>query len=72
MQVCRKVGLTDVELFSPPDAVEGKDIRQVCTSIRSLARKARAQHIRVEIWGQLTKIDGKSIQCMNNEEVMFC
>ncbi|CAM6083882.1 unnamed protein product [Calypogeia fissa] len=47
LKACKKIGMSDIELFTPPDAVEGKDLRRVCTSLRTLARKARAQHIRV-------------------------
>ncbi|KAG6549578.1 hypothetical protein Mapa_008960 [Marchantia paleacea] len=47
LKMCRTVGLSDVDLFTPPDAVEGKDMRRVCVAIRALARRARAQHIRV-------------------------
>ncbi|KAL2634059.1 hypothetical protein R1flu_005538 [Riccia fluitans] len=47
LKMCRQVGLSDVDLFTPPDAVEGKDMRRVCVAIRALAKKGRAQHIRL-------------------------
>eukprot|EP00250_Pteridium_aquilinum_P016838 c23316_g2_i2 orf=136-1638(+) len=45
LKVCQKLGLTGVDLFSPPDVVEKKDIRRVCSCIRALSKKARARHI---------------------------
>lgn len=47
LKICQKLGLTGVDLFSPPDVVEKKDIRSVCLCIRTLSKKARARQLRV-------------------------
>ncbi len=41
------VGLLDVDLFNPSDAVDMKDIRRVCVCLRRLSKKARAQQLPV-------------------------
>jgi hypothetical protein len=41
-QLCQKLGLAGVDLFSPSEVVEKKDIRKVCLCIRALSRKARS------------------------------
>ncbi|KAL3693541.1 hypothetical protein R1sor_007192 [Riccia sorocarpa] len=55
LKMCREVGLSDVDLFTPPDAVEGKDIRRVCVAIRGLAKKGRAQHLRLPDFDDLSR-----------------
>ncbi|GLJ40137.1 hypothetical protein SUGI_0822370 [Cryptomeria japonica] len=40
LKICKKMGLTSVDLFSPPDAVEKRDVRRVCLCIRALSKKA--------------------------------
>lgn len=47
LKVCQKLGLTGIDLFSPPDVVEKKDIRRVCLCIRALSKKARSRHLDV-------------------------
>jgi len=41
------VGLQDVDLFNPSDAIDMKDIRRVCVCLRRLSKKARAQQLPV-------------------------
>lgn len=47
LKVCQKLGLTGIDLFSPPDVVEKRDIRRVCLCIRVLSKKARSRHLDV-------------------------
>lgn len=47
LKVCQKLGLTGIDLFSPPDVVEKRDIRSVCLCIRALSKKARSRHLDV-------------------------
>ncbi|EFJ13449.1 hypothetical protein SELMODRAFT_446318 [Selaginella moellendorffii] len=47
LKICKRIGLPDVDLFTPPDVVEKKDIRRVCFCIRALSKKARAQSLPV-------------------------
>ncbi|MCO5561791.1 hypothetical protein L7F22_015415 [Adiantum nelumboides] len=54
LKVCQKVGLTGLDLFSPPDVVEGKDIRRVCLCIRALSQKARARNLKVPNFDSIT------------------
>ncbi|KAJ4964819.1 hypothetical protein NE237_016668 [Protea cynaroides] len=45
LKVCQMLGLTGVDLFSPSDVVEKRDIRRVCMCIRLLSKKARSKHL---------------------------
>eukprot|EP00250_Pteridium_aquilinum_P024593 c29307_g1_i1 orf=213-1526(+) len=54
LKVCQKLGLTGVDLFSPPDVVEEKDIRRVCLCIRALSQKARARNVKVPNFDYVT------------------
>lgn len=54
LKVCQKLGLTGVDLFSPPDVVEKKDIRRVCLCIRALSKKARARQLEVPNFDYVT------------------
>ncbi|KAK1423768.1 hypothetical protein QVD17_19076 [Tagetes erecta] len=47
LKVCKVMGLSGVDLFSPSDVVEKKDTRKVCVCIRSLSTKARAKQLNV-------------------------
>ncbi|CAI5493906.1 unnamed protein product [Closterium sp. Naga37s-1] len=38
-QVCRRVGLRDVSLFTSPDLVDGRDVRRVCLCLRTLSKR---------------------------------
>lgn len=54
LKVCQKVGLTGVDLFSPPDVVEEKDIRRVCLCIRAVSKKAQVRHLGVPNFDYVT------------------
>lgn len=54
LKVCQKLGLTGVDLFSPPDVVEKKDVRRVCLCIRALSKKARARQLGVPNFDYVT------------------
>ncbi|KAH7280544.1 hypothetical protein KP509_36G001900 [Ceratopteris richardii] len=54
LKVCQELGLTAVDLFSPPDVVEKKDIRRVCLCIRALSKKARARQLEVPEFDSVT------------------
>ncbi|MFS7890290.1 putative CH domain superfamily protein [Helianthus anomalus] len=45
--VCKVMGLSGVDLFSPSDVVEKKNTRKVCVCIRSLSTKARSKRLNV-------------------------
>lgn len=45
LKVCKDVGLLDLDLFNPSDAVDKKDIRHVCVCLLRLSKKARTLNI---------------------------
>lgn len=47
MQICKILGLTGVDLFSPSDVVERRNTRKVCMCIRSFSKKSRSVNINV-------------------------
>ncbi|WVZ23972.1 hypothetical protein V8G54_002516 [Vigna mungo] len=47
MQICKILGLTGVDLFSPSDVVERRNTRKVCMCIRSFSKKSRSMNINV-------------------------
>uniref|UniRef100_A0A7N0US28 Calponin-homology (CH) domain-containing protein n=1 Tax=Kalanchoe fedtschenkoi TaxID=63787 RepID=A0A7N0US28_KALFE len=47
LKICKIMGLTGVDLFSPSDVVERRDTRKVCMCIRFLSKKARSMDIKV-------------------------
>ncbi|XP_022844681.1 protein OPAQUE10-like [Olea europaea var. sylvestris] len=47
LKMCKILGLNGIDLFSPSDVVEKRDIRKVCICIRALSRKARAKQLSV-------------------------
>ncbi|PIA59805.1 hypothetical protein AQUCO_00400590v1 [Aquilegia coerulea] len=47
LKICQVLGLTSIDLFSPSDVVEKRDIRRVCMCIRSLSKKARSKDLNV-------------------------
>ncbi|GJY69460.1 calponin homology domain-containing protein, partial [Tanacetum coccineum] len=53
--VCKVLGLSGVDLFSPSDVVEKKDTRKVCICIRSLSMKARSKQLKVPDFDVVTK-----------------
>nr|GEY30512.1 calponin homology domain-containing protein [Tanacetum cinerariifolium] len=55
LKVCKVLGLSGVDLFSPSDVVEKKDTRKVCICIRSLSMKARSKQLKVPDFDVVTK-----------------
>lgn len=47
LKICQILGLTGVDLFSPSDVVEKRDVRRVCMCIRSFSKKARSKNLNV-------------------------
>lgn len=47
LKVCKEVGLQDLDVFNPSDAVDKKDIRHVCVCLRRLSKKGRSLGIQV-------------------------
>jgi len=47
IQICKILGLTGVDLFSPSDVVEKRNTRKVCMCIRSFSKKSRSMNINV-------------------------
>eukprot|EP00270_Netrium_digitus_P009036 TRINITY_DN2733_c0_g1_i3.p1 TRINITY_DN2733_c0_g1~~TRINITY_DN2733_c0_g1_i3.p1 ORF type:complete len:279 (+),score=72.58 TRINITY_DN2733_c0_g1_i3:240-1076(+) len=48
LQVCRDMGLTDMDLCSLPDVVEERNIKRACLCIRALALRAKGVHFPVK------------------------
>ncbi|KAL4590439.1 hypothetical protein LXL04_003369 [Taraxacum kok-saghyz] len=53
--VCKVMGLSGVDLFTPSDVVEKRNIRKVCICIRSLSKKARSKQLNVPDFDIVTK-----------------
>ncbi|XP_016451725.1 uncharacterized protein LOC107776351 isoform X1 [Nicotiana tabacum] len=47
LKICKILGLNGIDLFSPSDVVEKKNIRKVCICIRALSNKARSKQLKV-------------------------
>ncbi|KAG8383911.1 hypothetical protein BUALT_Bualt04G0063300 [Buddleja alternifolia] len=47
LKVCKILGLSGIDLFSPSDVVEKRDTRKVCICIRALSKKARSKQLSV-------------------------
>lgn len=47
MQICKILGLTGVDLFTPSDVVERRNTRRVCICIRTVSIKSRSMNINV-------------------------
>ncbi|KAI4336494.1 hypothetical protein L6164_015016 [Bauhinia variegata] len=47
LKICKILGLTGIDLFSPSDVVEKRNTRRVCMCIRSFSKNARAKSINV-------------------------
>lgn len=55
LKICKVMGLSGVDLFSPSDVVEKRDTRKVCICIRSLSKKARSKQLNVPDFDIVTK-----------------
>ncbi|XP_059290230.1 uncharacterized protein LOC132043776 [Lycium ferocissimum] len=47
LKICKILGLNGIDLFSPSDVVEKKNIRKVCICLRALSNKARSKQLKV-------------------------
>ncbi|CAA0839524.1 Unknown protein [Striga hermonthica] len=47
IKICKIMGLSGIDLFSPSDVVEKRNIRKVCICIRALSMKARSKQLSV-------------------------
>ncbi|XP_051127436.1 uncharacterized protein LOC127248913 isoform X2 [Andrographis paniculata] len=47
LKICKLLGLSGIDLFSPSDVVEKKNTRKVCICIRALSKKARSKQLNV-------------------------
>ncbi|KAL5217940.1 hypothetical protein ABZP36_018624 [Zizania latifolia] len=47
LKICQILGLAGIDLFTPSDVVEKRNVRKVCMCIRSLSKKARVMHLNV-------------------------
>ncbi|KAL6498091.1 hypothetical protein OROGR_028488 [Orobanche gracilis] len=47
IKICKILGLSGIDLFSPSDVVEKRNIRKVCICIRALSKKARSKQLSV-------------------------
>ncbi|PIN25055.1 hypothetical protein CDL12_02209 [Handroanthus impetiginosus] len=47
LKICKILGLSGIDLFSPSDVVEKRNIRKVCICIRALSKKARSKQLSV-------------------------
>ncbi|RDX82648.1 Protein OPAQUE10, partial [Mucuna pruriens] len=47
LKICKILGLTGVDLFSPSDVVDRRNTRRVCMCIRSFSKKSRSMNINV-------------------------
>ncbi|KAH9664718.1 hypothetical protein KPL70_020096 [Citrus sinensis] len=54
LKICKILGLTGIDLFSPSDVVEKKNTRKVCMCIRSLSKKARSRQLNVPDFDKVT------------------
>ncbi|KAL1539026.1 mitogen-activated protein kinase kinase kinase [Salvia divinorum] len=54
LKVCKILGLNGIDLFSPSDVVEKRNIRKVCICIRALSKKARSKQLSVPDFDMVT------------------
>ncbi|XP_019200564.1 PREDICTED: uncharacterized protein LOC109194124 isoform X3 [Ipomoea nil] len=47
LKICKILGLNGIDLFSPSDVVEKRNVRKVCICLRALSKKARSKHLKV-------------------------
>nr|KYP58315.1 hypothetical protein KK1_004615 [Cajanus cajan] len=56
LKICKILGLTGVDLFSPSDVVERRNTRKVCMCIRSFSKKSRSMNINVPDFDIVTRM----------------
>ncbi|CAN6480164.1 unnamed protein product [Victoria cruziana] len=54
LRVCQILGLTAVDLFTPSDVVEKRDVRRVCMCIRALSKRAGSKGLNVPDFDMVT------------------
>ncbi|KAF3639415.1 putative glyoxylate/hydroxypyruvate reductase HPR3-like [Capsicum annuum] len=54
LKICKILGLNGIDLFSPSDVVEKKNIRKVCICLRALSNKARSKQLKVPDFDSVT------------------
>ncbi|XP_031493162.1 uncharacterized protein LOC116259469 isoform X2 [Nymphaea colorata] len=54
LKVCQILGLTAVDLFTPSDVVEKRDVRRVCMCIRALSKRAGCKSLNVPDFDMVT------------------
>lgn len=47
LKICQIMGLKGIDLFTPTDVIEKRDVRRVCMCIRSFSKKALSMHLNV-------------------------
>jgi len=47
LKICQILGLAGIDLFTPSDVVEKRNVRKVCICIRSVSKKSRMMHLNV-------------------------
>ena len=47
LKICQILGLAGIDLFTPSDVVEKRNVRKVCMCIRLLSKKARTMRLTV-------------------------
>ncbi|XP_004245671.1 uncharacterized protein [Solanum lycopersicum] len=56
LKICKILGLNGIDLFSPSDVVEKKNIRKVCICLRALSNKARSKQLKVPDFDLVTSM----------------
>jgi mitogen-activated protein kinase kinase kinase 1 len=46
-QICQILGLAGIDLFTPSDVVEKRNVRKVCICIRSVSKKSNMMRLNV-------------------------
>ncbi|KAG9155073.1 hypothetical protein Leryth_011057 [Lithospermum erythrorhizon] len=54
LKICKIFGLNGIDLFSPSDVVEKKNIRKVCICIRALSKKVRSKQLHLPDFDKVT------------------
>ncbi|CAM0875257.1 unnamed protein product [Alopecurus aequalis] len=55
LKICQILGLAGIDLFTPSDVVEKRNVRKVCMCIRSLSKKASMMHLNVPDFDVVTR-----------------
>uniref|UniRef100_A0ACD5X3A8 Uncharacterized protein n=1 Tax=Avena sativa TaxID=4498 RepID=A0ACD5X3A8_AVESA len=55
LKICQILGLAGIDLFTPSDVVDKRNVRKVCMCIRSLSKKASMMHLNVPDFDIVTR-----------------